>query len=45
MEEMSVGVSVPTGASAGHSTQGAAPRDLREWIARVEAIGQLQRIT
>ena len=45
MEEMSVGVSVSTGVSGGRSAHDAAPGDLREWIARVEAIGQLQRVT
>jgi len=45
MEEMSVGMPVSTGVSAASPTHGPAPRDLRQWIARVEAIGQLQRIT
>lgn len=45
MEETSVGVPVSAGVSATPSTHGPAPRDLRQWIARVEAIGQLQRIT
>lgn len=42
MEELSAGVSVSAG---GGSPQDLAPRDLREWIARVEAIGLLRRIT
>ncbi|MFQ5899381.1 MAG: UbiD family decarboxylase [Candidatus Methylomirabilia bacterium] len=42
MEEMSAGVSVP---ARGGSPQDLAPRDLREWIARVEALGLLRRIT
>jgi len=45
MEEMSVEVCSPSGSVAGVSTPGVAARDLREWIARVEAIGQLQHIT
>ena len=44
MEEMSVQVSVPAVVPAGVPAQGGAARDLREWLARVEAIGQLQRI-
>ena len=44
MEEMSVQVSVPAVVPAGVPAQGAAASDLREWLARVEAIGQLQRI-
>ncbi|MBI4562213.1 MAG: UbiD family decarboxylase, partial [Candidatus Rokubacteria bacterium] len=45
MEEMSAAVPVSAGVSATPSTHGPAPRDLRQWIARVEAIGQLQRLT
>ena len=46
MEEMSVGPSVPAGAGRTTATSGPeAPRDLRDWIHRVEAIGQLRRIT
>lgn len=44
MEEMAVGrmsASVPGRPAPG----GQAPRDLREWIAAVERVGQLQRIT
>ncbi len=42
---MSVGVSPPATTPASPSSAGAPPRDLREWIARVEGIGQLQRVT
>ena len=44
MEEMSVSPGTPA-AQRGASSQGLGPRDLRDWIARVEAIGQLKRIT
>jgi len=43
MEEMSVGV--PVSAGTGARPSGTAPRDLREWIARAEAMGQLRRVT
>ena len=46
MEEMTAAPSVPAG--AGRTTAASdpgAPRDLRDWIHRVEAIGQLRRIT
>lgn len=43
MEEISVEASHPTTPAAAPA-QGAAPRDLRDWMARVEAIGQIQRI-
>ena len=45
MEEMSVSPGTPAAAQRGASPQGLGPRDLRDWIARVEAIGQLKRIT
>lgn len=44
MKEMSVKASVPPAIPAEPPAQGAAARDLREWVARMEAIGQLQRI-
>ena len=46
MDEMSVGPSVPAGASRTTAASDPdAPRDLRDRIHRVEAIGQLRRIT
>ena len=42
MEEMSVSPGPPTSSA---SPPSAGPRDLRDWIGRVEAIGQLKRIT
>src|SRR2546426_9743126 len=45
MEEMSVSPETPAAAQRGASPQGLGPRDLRDWIARGEAIGQLKRIT
>ena len=44
MEEMATG---PGGQArrAGGTRSGSAPRDLRQWIAAVDAIGQLKRIT
>src|SRR5712692_4032286 len=45
MEEMSVGPSVAAGAARTAASGAKAPRDLRDWIHRVEAIGQLRRIT
>src|SRR2546426_11617573 len=44
MEEMAVGP-VTTRRAAGPTTAALAPRDLREWIAAVDKIGQLKRIT
>src|SRR2546426_7012128 len=44
-EERSVSPEPPAAAQRGASPQGLGPRDLRDWIARVEAIGQLKRIT
>ena len=45
MDEMSVGVVVDRAAPAPHRGGGTAPKDLREWMTRVEALGQLTRIT
>src|SRR5437773_7740486 len=45
MEEMSVAPGAPGSAQRGASAPGSGPRDLRDWIARVEAIGQLKRIS
>jgi 4-hydroxy-3-polyprenylbenzoate decarboxylase len=45
MEETKQEVSAPADTSAGGAVQGTTPSDLRDWIARVEAIGQLRRIT
>lgn len=45
MKEMSVGVSSPQGAPVEVSEQEAVICDVRDWIARAEAIDQLQRIT
>src|SRR5436853_7938560 len=45
MLEMSATPETPAAAQRGASPQGLGPRDLRDWIARVEAIGQLKRIT
>jgi UbiD family decarboxylase len=46
MDDMSVGPAAGRGTRGGRgSAQGGAPRDLRDWIGRVEAIGQLKRIT
>src|SRR5437867_7703482 len=45
MEEMSVSPGPPVSAKRGVSAPGSGARDLRDWIARVEAIGQLKRIT
>src|SRR5256885_9667158 len=45
MEEMSVAPGAPGSAQRGTSPSGSGPRDLRDWIARVEAIGQLKRIS
>ena len=43
---VSLGPSVPAGASRTAAASGhEAPRDLRDWIHRAEAIGQLRRIT
>jgi len=44
MEEMGAGVEAGRRREP-RRADGAGPRDLREWIARVEAIGQLTRIT
>jgi UbiD family decarboxylase len=44
MDEMAVGPGAATGPH-GAATPGRAPRDLREWIAAAERIGQLKRIT
>src|SRR5687767_13897706 len=41
MEEISAGIHHPTARGG----SGRAPRDLREWLRAVEAIGQLRRIT
>src|SRR5713226_7737873 len=40
MEEMSVGPSVAAGAARTVASGAEAPRDLRDWIRRIEAIGQ-----
>ncbi len=45
MEDMSVGPAVSPGTRRAASASGDAPRDLRDWIARCEAIGQIKRIT
>jgi 4-hydroxy-3-polyprenylbenzoate decarboxylase len=45
MEEMSPEVSVAVDTSAEVSEQEVVTADLRQWMARVEAIGQLRRIT
>ena len=45
MEEMSVPVPIGDSAARAIVLQGSAPRDLRDWIEQVEAIGQLKRIT
>src|SRR5438445_6497450 len=42
MEEMSVSPGPPTSSASPPSS---GPRDLRDWIGRVEAIGQLKRIS
>jgi len=44
MEEMSVSPIVGRGQAAARGASRPAPRDLREWIAAVEKIGQLKRI-
>ena len=44
MEEMSIGVPIPAASARGAPSEGSTARDLREWMVRVEAIGQLQRI-
>ena len=43
MDEMSVGVTLDERGATPHRL-GTAPKDLREWIARVEPLGQIQRI-
>ncbi len=43
MEEMII--QAPIGVSKEHAPSGAGPRDLREWLLRVERIGLLKRIT
>src|SRR3989454_6557488 len=45
MEEMSFSPGAPASAERGASPPSSGPRDLRDWIGRVEAIGQLKRIT
>ncbi len=45
MDEMSVGVVLDRAAPAPRRGGGVAPKDLREWMTRVEALGQLTRIT
>ena len=44
MEEMAVGVVLEKAAPTLEG-RGAAPKDLREWIARAEALGQIRRIS
>ena len=45
MDEMSVGIVVEHGAPGGRPRAGdRAPRDLREWLARVEGLGLVKRI-
>ncbi|HEV8640209.1 MAG TPA: UbiD family decarboxylase [Methylomirabilota bacterium] len=44
VEEMAVGP-VTSRRGAGQATEARAPRDLREWIAAVDKLGQLKRIT
>src|SRR5206468_10346922 len=45
MEEMSVSPGPPASAGRGASHPSSGPRDLRDWIGRVEATGQRKRIT
>jgi UbiD family decarboxylase len=46
MEEMSVGPAVGVGAQGvARSSPDGAPRDLRDWIRRIDAIGQLKRVS
>ena len=45
MDEMSVPVDITARSAGDGGGSGDAPRDLREWIERVEAIGHIKRIT
>lgn len=45
MDDMNAAPSLPSPAHDRPAARAAGPRDLRDWIARVEAIGQLRRVT
>ena len=45
MEEMVLSAMTGTAVRQDHGTDAIAPRDLREWLHRVDAIGELKRVT
>ena len=45
MEEMVLSPMTGTAVAPDHGADAIAPRDLREWLQRVEALGELKRVT